>query len=98
MALDQGSSETKIDFKNLQINASEEVSKGCFANLIQVAFTPEDFRMDFFYVWENGGTLSARVQLTPGHMKRLFKAIEANIKSYEEKYGAIPEKTEKSMR
>jgi len=35
------------------------------------------------------GALTARVIVSPGHVKRIFNALSENIKNYEEKFGTI---------
>jgi hypothetical protein len=75
--------------KSISVQVSPEVLKGVYANQAQVAHTGEEFVMDFFTVVPPAGTLSARVVLSPSHFKRLSRAMEDNLKKYEEQYGTI---------
>ena len=73
----------------VNIIESEEIRKGCFSNTAQILHSTEDFRTDFYYISGDKGDLVARVAVTPGHMKRILKAMTENIKNYEEEFGQI---------
>lgn len=40
------------------------------------------------------GAVTARVIMSPGHMKRTIAALQENLKKYEEKFGKIQEAAE----
>jgi hypothetical protein len=73
----------------LQIKATDEKLAGVFANMAQVSHTPEEFILDFLTIFPPNGSLSSRIILTPGHMKRLAGALLENVKRFEEQYGEI---------
>lgn len=73
----------------IQIKAKEEDLKGVFANLAIISHTKEEFCLDFINLFAPNPVLTARVILTPAHIKRLTSALEDNIKKYEEKFGKI---------
>jgi hypothetical protein len=75
--------------KSINVHASPEMLRGVYANQAQVAHTGEEFVMDFFTVVPPNGTLSSRIVLSPSHFKRLTRAMEENLKKYEEKFGTI---------
>lgn len=75
--------------KSINVHTSPEMLKGVYANQAQVLHTGEEFVMDFFTVVPPSGTLSARIVLSPSHFKRLSRAMEENLKKYEEQYGTI---------
>lgn len=77
--------------KELKISATEETKKGTFANYAIVYHASEEFLIDFILRGESEGTLNARVILAPSHFKRFVKALDVNLKKYEEKFGKIPE-------
>ena len=78
---------------NQQINIKIEdaVMKGVYANAMGVAHTKEEFVIDFMniYPYQRAGMVTARVITSPGHMKRIYKALEENIKKYEQQFGKI---------
>ena len=45
--------------------------------------------LDFFTLVENTGTLVSRVIMSPGHMKRFIRALDENLKNYEDRFGQI---------
>jgi hypothetical protein len=58
---------------------------------MQVMHTREEFLMDFMnlYAHQGGGVVSARVIISPGHMKRIVAALADNVKKYEAQFGKI---------
>jgi hypothetical protein len=75
----------------IQIKASDQDLKGQYANMLQILHTKEEFVLDFLNVFPPTGTLNSRVVLSPGHFKRMIKAMEENLKKYEEKFGKVEE-------
>jgi len=80
--------------KEIKINFPEKLRGGVYANNMYVAHTKEEFIMDFIMVAPPTGTINARVVTSPGHMKRIIKALQTNVKKYEEKFGKISEAEE----
>ena len=77
--------------KEIKIKVKDEQLIGVYSNLMQVAHTKEEFILDFFMVLPPQGILSSRVIMSPGHIKRMVRALEENIAKYEEKFGKICE-------
>lgn len=86
--------------KQIQIRINDNELKGVYANLMRVMHTKEEFILDFANVVlpEEGGIVTARVITNPGHLKRIIKALEENLKNYEEKFGKIEEAEEPSRK
>ena len=78
-----------MEQKQIQIRASEADLKGVYSNVMQVSHTQEEFILDFFNIVGGSGVLAARVILSPSHLKRMIRALEENLKKYEEKFGPI---------
>jgi hypothetical protein len=78
-----------MEKKEVQIKVRDEDLKGVYSNLMQVSHTKEEFCLDFFNLFPPQGILTARVITSPGHLKRMIKAIEDNLKKYEEKFGVV---------
>ncbi len=81
--------------KEIKIKAKDEDLKGLYSNLMQIYHTKEEFCLDFFNIFPPQGVLASRVIMSPAHIKRMAKALEENIKKYEEKYGNIESSEEK---
>lgn len=75
--------------KKIKIKAKEEELKGKYSNFMQILHTREEFILDFFLVSPPQGILTSRIVMSPGHMKRMAKALQQNINKYEEKFGGI---------
>lgn len=78
----------------IQIKADDQVLKGAYANLAMINHTKEEFAIDFINILPPQGILLARVFTSPGHAKRLAKALAENIKKYESQFGKIEEAQE----
>ena len=77
--------------KQIQIKAEAEELKGRYSNLMQITHTQEEFMLDFFLVVPPQGTLTSRIILSPGHVKRMIKALQENLEKHEEKFGKVKE-------
>jgi hypothetical protein len=77
----------------IRIKAKDEVLGGVYANTMIVAHTKEEFVLDFLAVFPPQGILNSRVIISPGHLKRLIRALQENLGKYESKFGTIQEAT-----
>ena len=77
----------------LNIELSEEMAEGTFANLAMIGHTNEEFVVDFIRVMPNmpKAKVKSRVILTPQHAKRMMRALVENIQRYEAQHGKIKE-------
>ena len=75
--------------QTIKVHVPNEIKCGVYANNMLVSHTPEEFILDFLMVAPPEGIVSARVIVSPGHMKRIFKALEDNILKYEKNFGNI---------
>lgn len=75
----------------LNIEISEEVAEGTYANLAIITHSHAEFVIDFVNVMP--GTPKSKVKnriiLTPFHAKRFMKAMTDNIKKFEASNGTI---------
>jgi hypothetical protein len=77
--------------KQIKLRAKDEDLKGKYSNLMQIFHTKEEFVLDFFLISPQGGLLNSRVIMSPGHLKRMIKALQINLKKYEDNFGKIEE-------
>jgi len=75
--------------QQIKIKVKDEELKGTYSNLMQILHTKEEFVLDFFLASPPEGILVSRVIMSPGHLKRMIKALEENLSKYEEKFGKI---------
>ncbi len=80
----------------VQIKADEKELVGQFCNLVMLHHSGEEFTLQFIYVFPNvpQGKLVSSVIVTPGHAKRILRALGENISRYEAQYGPIREAPE----
>lgn len=75
--------------KPMQINTSDELSRGRYSNTMLVAHGPEEFIIDWLLNSPNGAHLQSRIIVAPSHMKRIAAALLENIRLYEQTFGEI---------
>jgi 3-methyladenine DNA glycosylase Tag len=77
--------------QQLNIELTEEVADGTYANLAIITHSFAEFVMDYVNVMPNmpKAKVKARVIMTPQHAKRLMKALIENVKRFEAQYGVI---------
>lgn len=74
---------------SLQVKATDEMLKGTYANMVQVAHSGEEFVLDFMNLLPPAGQLVSRIIVSPSHYKRLVVALQDNLKNYEQQYGTV---------
>ncbi|MGB2908460.1 MAG: DUF3467 domain-containing protein [Candidatus Aminicenantaceae bacterium] len=75
--------------KDIKVTFPPKLHGGVYANNMLVAHTKEEFIMDFLMVAPPEGAVTARVIVSPGHMKRILAAVVDNVKRYESQHGPI---------
>ena len=75
--------------KEIKINFPERLHGGVYANHMIVMHTKEEFIMDFTMVAPPSGAVTARVIISPGHMKRIISALQENMKKYERSFRKV---------
>ena len=75
----------------LNIEISEEVSEGNYANLAIITHSHAEFVIDFVNVMPGTpkSKVKSRIILTPTHAKRFMKAMIENVKKFESVNGTI---------
>ena len=75
----------------LNIEISEEIAEGTYANLAIITHSHAEFVIDFVNVMPGTpkSKVKGRIILTPQHAKRFMKALTENVDKYEAVNGAI---------
>lgn len=75
----------------INIELSEDTAEGIYANLAMIAHSNSEFVIDFIRLMPGvpKAKVKSRIVITPEHAKRLFNALNDNIKKYEETFGQI---------
>jgi len=85
----------------VKLELSPEQSEGTYANGVAINHSPSEFILDFvrFLPGSQKAKVFARIIMTPQNVQLLRKAIDDNLKRYEERFGKIKifEKEEKEI-
>ena len=75
----------------INIELSEEMAEGVYANLAMIAHSNSEFVVDFIRLMPGvpKAKVKSRVIFTPQHAKRFMKALAENIERYEAGNGSI---------
>ena len=75
----------------LNIEITEEVAEGQYANLAIITHSHAEFVMDFVNVMPGTpkSKVKSRLIMTPQHAKRLLSALADNVAKYEAAHGPI---------
>ena len=81
----------KANPNQINIELSEEVAEGVYANLAMIAHSNSEFVIDFIRLMPGvpKAKVKSRVVVTPEHAKRLLIALQDNINKYEDTFGEI---------
>ena len=81
----------------INIELTEDVAEGVYANLAMIAHSNSEFVIDFIRLMPGvpKAKVKSRIVVTPEHAKRLLSALKDNIKKYEDTFGPI-KKTEET--
>ena len=77
--------------KQIQIKASDEMSRGRFSNNMLVTHSAEEFIIDWLVNSPSGTHLVSRIIVSPGHIKRIISALTDNLHKYEQQFGKVRE-------
>ena len=75
----------------INIEISEEVAEGVYANLAIISHSNAEFVVDFIRMMPNvpKAKVKSRIILTPQHAKRLLMALKDNVQKYAMQFGKI---------
>ncbi len=75
----------------LNIEISEEIAEGTYANLAIITHSHAEFVIDFVNVMPGTpkSKVKSRVIFTPQHAKRFMKALVENVEKFEAMHGSI---------
>ncbi len=87
--------------QQIQIQVDPHVGPGVYSNLMMISHRKEEFVLDFLFLQPQRhahgasvANLRARVITSPEHAKRILRALQENLRRYEESFGIIEETTD----
>ncbi|MFO7949366.1 MAG: DUF3467 domain-containing protein [Candidatus Fermentibacteraceae bacterium] len=74
-----------------RINVKQEEADGVYSNLVLIAFSRDEFVLDFARMMPGIKTASvkSRVIMSPHKAKAFVKALQHRIEAYEKKHGGL---------
>ena len=85
------SEENKPKKNQINIELSESIAEGMYANLAMVTYSGSEFVIDFIRLMPGlpKAKVKSRIVITPQHAKRLQSVLEDNVSKYEDTFGPI---------
>jgi len=87
--------------QQISIQIDPQYANGVYSNLMMVSHRKEEFILDFLFLQpqrspqgQSVATLRSRVVTSPEHTKRIVRALQENIRRYEETFEPIQEATD----
>lgn len=77
--------------REMPVKIPEDVIGGVYANQMVIGHTREEFLLDFINLFPPQGVVNARVIVSPGHLKRMIRALSENLRKYEAHFGEVQE-------
>jgi len=75
----------------LSVKMPDDVLPGVYSNQMVVSHTRDEFLIDFINMFPPQPVVNARVIVSPGHLKRMIRALTDNLARYEKRFGPILE-------
>ena len=81
----------KTNTGQINIDLSEDVAQGTYANLVMLTHSSSEFIVDFIGALPGmrRPKVNSRIILAPEHAKRLLMALQDNVSKYEQRFGRI---------
>ena len=87
--------------QQFSIQIDPHAAPGVYSNHIMVSHRKEEFILDFLFLQpqrspqgQSVATLRSRVITSPEHTKRILRALQENLRRYEDAFGTIEEATD----
>ena len=81
----------KQEPRKLPVKMPEKILPGVYSNQMMISHTREEFLIDFINLFPPEGVVNARVIVSPGHLKRMIRALKDNLSRYETSHGPVVE-------
>ena len=78
--------DSKLKQNQIQIELSDEIAQGTYANLAVIAHSSSEFILDFIRIVPGlpKAKVQSRIILTPDNAKRLMLALQDNVRKFDE--------------
>ena len=77
--------------RRINVELAESVADGIYSNLALITHSPAEFVIDFSRMLPGvpKAKIHARIIMTPPHAKSFLRALDENVKRFEQRYGEI---------
>lgn len=81
----------KEEQNQINIELTEEMAEGVYANLAMISHSNTEFVIDFIRMMPGvpKAKVKSRIVITPEHAKRFLLALKDNVAKFEENFGEI---------
>ncbi len=79
------------DKRDVPVKLPDHILSGVYSNQMVVRHTRDEFLLDFIGLFPPQGVVNARVIASPGHLKRMIRALKENLSRYEARFGPVIE-------
>ncbi|HET8572229.1 MAG TPA: DUF3467 domain-containing protein [Edaphocola sp.] len=85
--------------QQINIELTEEMADGAYANLAIITHSFAEFVIDFVNIMPGSpkAKVKSRIVMTPQHAKKLMRALIDNVKRYETQNGVIKDQEQMSL-
>lgn len=89
----------KAQQDQLNIEISEQMAEGGYANLAIITHSPSEFVFDFVNIMPGTpkSKVKSRMIMAPMHAKRFLQALLENVENYEKQFGKIRDYSEATV-
>lgn len=90
--------ENQKENQQINIELTEEMADGAYANLAVITHSHAEFVIDFVNIMPGlpKAKVKSRILMTPFHAKRLMRALIENVKNFEAANGVIKDQEQAS--
>jgi len=81
----------KSQTQSNQIQIKDNFAGAEYTNGVQLGHTKEEFMMTFLNIVPPAGRVVGKIMTSPGHFKRMIRAMEDTLKKYESQFGKVEE-------
>jgi Protein of unknown function (DUF3467) len=83
--------ENQEQANQINIELSEEMAEGIYANLAMIAHSNTEFVIDFIRLMPGvpKAKVKSRIVMTPEHAVRFLQALKDNVERYQDSFGDI---------
>lgn len=72
-----------------EIKISDNIAGAEYANMMQILHTKEEFNLLFAHVLPPTGKMVGKITTSPGHFKRMIKAMQQVLEQHEKQFGEV---------